>query len=81
MDIYKANLAGLLGLCGALFVAQRQTAPKSATTDGKKTTESKNGKKTSGPASKVVDGSDPVQWAFLVVYSLVMGADWLQVRP
>jgi hypothetical protein len=70
MDVYKVNLGCLLALCGTLFAAQRTSAPKPAAKE-------QNGKK--AQVKKEVDGSEAVQWAFLAVYSLVMGADWLQV--
>jgi len=76
MDMYKANLGGLLAVCGALFAAQRLAAPKSATSESKEG----KGKKATPSSQKAADNPEAVQWAFLVVYSLVMGADWLQVR-
>ena len=69
LDTYQLNFAGLLGLCGALFVASYNPskpegkAPKSKTPDGQKS-----------PTN-----SEATQWSFLVVFALVMGADWLQV--
>ncbi len=75
MDVYKLNLGGLVALCAALFVAQRKPAQKAAAGPTKK------GKGTPKPATaKAVDGAEAVQWDFLIVYALVMGADWLQVR-
>ncbi|KAF9876055.1 major facilitator superfamily transporter [Colletotrichum karsti] len=65
LDIYQLNLAGLLLACGVLFASgteQKQVAKK----DEKKK-DSKQQQKQKGS-----------QWAFYVVYALVMGSDWLQ---
>ncbi|KAH8887529.1 DUF791-domain-containing protein [Thozetella sp. PMI_491] len=64
MDTYQINLVGLLGLCAALFLTQRsKTSP---TQDG------------SSKSKQDRPKSSASQSAFLVVYALVMGADWLQ---
>lgn len=68
MDVYQINLTGLLGLCAALFVAQRKPADQA----------NKTSKDQSGPA-KHVDSAEASQWPFLTVFALVMGSDWLQV--
>ncbi|EJT68705.1 hypothetical protein GGTG_13719 [Gaeumannomyces tritici R3-111a-1] len=68
MDIYQLNLAGLIGLCGVLFLAQRKS-----TTPATKDSKTKKDAKAEG-----AEGDGPSQWAFLVVFSLVMGSDWLQ---
>ncbi|KAL8392191.1 hypothetical protein RB595_002397 [Gaeumannomyces hyphopodioides] len=68
MDIYQLNLAGLVGLCGVLFLAQRKpTAPAA------KDSKTKKDAKAEG-----ADGDAASQWPFLLVFSLVMGSDWLQ---
>lgn len=73
MDTYQLNFTGLLGLCAALFVAQRKPAqPK----QDAKPTESKDNSK----SKQKVDGNEASQWPFLVVFALVMGSDWLQAR-
>ncbi|KAK3381513.1 major facilitator superfamily transporter [Podospora didyma] len=77
MNIYTANLAGLLALCGALFAAQgRRTTGGGGdgndldTKENKVTRQKKNEIEMTKPP--------PSQRAFLVVYALVMAADWLQ---
>ncbi|KAK3316247.1 major facilitator superfamily transporter [Apodospora peruviana] len=66
VDIYTLNLGGLLALCGALFVAQsRSNASKKDNTKTKKKPQVKN-------------ESSKSQLPFLLIYALVMGADWLQ---
>ncbi|GKT44178.1 molybdate-anion transporter [Colletotrichum spaethianum] len=65
LDIYQLNLAGLLLACGTLFASGSQEKQKVAKKDVKKDTKPK-------PKQQ---GS---QWAFYVVYALVMGSDWLQ---
>ncbi|WQF86150.1 hypothetical protein CDEST_11164 [Colletotrichum destructivum] len=68
LDIYQLNLAGLLLACGALFASGRQEKQKLARKDVKKDAKQKQKQKRQGS-----------QWAFYVVYALVMGSDWLQV--
>lgn len=70
---YQLNLAGLLGLCGVLFVAQRRSSQQE--TSNEKATESSKQIK-----DKVVDTTEASQWPFLTVFALVMGSDWLQAR-
>lgn len=76
MDTYTINLTGLLGLCGALFAAQRMIPSRTSSND----TAKDNGKAASVKDSKVADDAEAVHWPFLGVYCLVMGADWLQVH-
>lgn len=70
LDYYQKSLAGLLLVCGTLLVT------------GSPSTESK----TKGPGtadSKKRQYEAPnrgSQWAFYVVYGLVMASDWLQVK-
>ncbi|GJD00831.1 major facilitator superfamily transporter [Colletotrichum higginsianum] len=66
LDIYQLNLAGLLLACGALFASGRQEKQNVAGKDVKKDAKQKQKRQGS-------------QWAFYVVYALVMGSDWLQV--
>lgn len=68
----QLNLAGLLGLCGVLFIAQRQSSQE--TPDKKPTETSKKTK------DKVLNSTEASQWPFLTVFALVMGSDWLQAR-
>lgn len=66
---YQLNLGGLLGLCGALFIAQRYTSQEPSE------------ERPTGPKKikdKVVDTTEASQWPFLTVFALVMGSDWLQ---
>ncbi|KAJ4411326.1 hypothetical protein N0V82_009015 [Gnomoniopsis sp. IMI 355080] len=70
-DPYQINLAGLLGLCGVLLVAQRYSSKE---TPVDKSTESK--KKTI--KDKAIESAEASQWPFLTVFALVMGSDWLQ---
>ncbi|GKT94226.1 major facilitator superfamily domain-containing protein [Colletotrichum tofieldiae] len=65
LDIYHLNLAGLLLACGMLFASGRQEEHKVVKKDEKKVTKQKPKRQGS-------------QWAFYVVYALVMGSDWLQ---
>ncbi|EPE04840.1 major facilitator superfamily domain-containing protein [Ophiostoma piceae UAMH 11346] len=73
MDIYKANLTGLLGLCASLYAGQSwfvdSTASRIERKDSK-TTESKTVKLQAAASTRSLD--------FLAVYALVMAADWLQ---
>jgi MFS transporter, MFS domain-containing protein family, molybdate-anion transporter len=70
LDTYQLNLAGLLLVCGTLLAAR-----SSQSGDGEVVVdEKKDGKK------QYVSAYRGSQWAFFVVYALVMGADWLQVR-
>lgn len=72
MDIYQLNFTGLLGLCAVLFIAQRSSSqhkPDSKSSDSKKKPDAKEG-----------DIAEASQWPFLLVFALVMGSDWLQVR-
>lgn len=69
---YQVNLGGLLGLCGALFIAQRYSSKEQL--DEKPTKSPKQIK------DKVVDSTEASQWSFLTVFALVMGSDWLQAR-
>lgn len=68
LDIYQLNLAGLLLACGVLFVSGAEDK-KVAKEDMKKGSKQQQ-------TQKPQQGS---QWAFYVVYALVMGSDWLQV--
>lgn len=74
MDTYQLNFTGLLGLCAALFVAQRRkpAQPKKGAT-------SSESKKDPKPKQKT-NSDEASQWPFLVVFALVMGSDWLQAR-
>ncbi|OHF00260.1 major facilitator superfamily transporter [Colletotrichum orchidophilum] len=65
LDIYQVNLGGLLLACGFLFASGSQDKSNASKGDEKKNSQQKP-KQT---------GS---QWAFYVVYALVMGSDWLQ---
>lgn len=71
---YQANLGGLLGLCGALFIAQRYSSKEPEQLEEKPTKSPKQIK------DKVVDSAEASQWPFLTVFALVMGSDWLQAR-
>jgi MFS transporter, MFS domain-containing protein family, molybdate-anion transporter len=71
LDTYQLNLASLLLICGTLFAAQGSTE----TSVKSKVDAEKEGKR------QYVRAYQGSQWAFYVVYALVMGADWLQVRP
>ena len=66
LDTYQINLAGLLLACGVLL-AVRSTPSSSEKEDVKP----------KAPTSK----GQTSQWAFFIVYALVMGSDWLQARP
>lgn len=66
LDTYQINLAGLLLACGALL-AVRSTPSSSEKKDAK-------------PKASTSKGQTS-QWAFFIVYALVMGSDWLQARP
>ena len=71
LDTYQLNLAGLLLACGTLFAVRRGSdAAAPAAVDSKK----------KDPPKQYVNNYRGSQWAFYVVYALVMGADWLQVR-
>lgn len=70
---YQLNLGSLLGLCGALFIAQRYSS--------KEQPEEKLPKSKKQIKDKVVDSTEASQWPFLTVFALVMGSDWLQARP
>lgn len=72
MDTYQLNFTGLLGLCAALFFAQRRK-PAQPKQDAK-TAEAKKGSK---PKQQTAS-NEASQWPFLVVFALVMGSDWLQ---
>lgn len=72
MDAYQINFAALIGLCGALFLAQPKAKEAASETKGSKAGEKKT--------KKSADTTDASQWPFLVVFCLVMGSDWLQVR-
>ncbi|KAI8153412.1 Molybdate-anion transporter [Colletotrichum sp. SAR 10_70] len=65
LDIYQLNLAGLLVACGALFASSSTDKP--VKNDEKSAKQQKKEKPQQGS-----------QWAFYVVYALVMGSDWLQ---
>ncbi|CAK7207005.1 hypothetical protein SEUCBS139899_009813 [Sporothrix eucalyptigena] len=98
MDIYKANLTGLLGLCAALYAGQhfwqssaendsRIDDSKSSANAGDATTPAKQGKqaKQAERAKKARASREAAATAhasrasdFLIVYALVMAADWLQ---
>jgi hypothetical protein len=66
MDTYQLNFLGLMGLCAALFLAQGRSKKEEI--------------KGSKPSQNTKNTDSSSQWAFFVVYSLVMGADWLQVK-
>lgn len=72
MDTYQSNLAGLLGLSAALFLAQKTLRSKSVV--------DKSFEKKDTIDKKAGDAAKASQWSFLAVYALVMGSDWLQVR-
>lgn len=74
MDTYQLNFTGLLGLCTALFVAQRRK-PAQPKQDAKKAEAKKDSKPEQNTGS-----NEASQWPFLVVFALVMGSDWLQAR-
>ncbi|KAI3390554.1 hypothetical protein diail_9206 [Diaporthe ilicicola] len=67
MDTYQLNFAGLLGLCGALFVAQRGKSAQQSKQQDAKSAESKKGK---NEAEKKTDSTEASQWPFLVVFAL-----------
>jgi MFS transporter, MFS domain-containing protein family, molybdate-anion transporter len=73
LDTYQLNLAGLLCVCSLLFASQTKDGEKNSSTAK---ADAKDGAKTR-QYERRYQGS---QWAFYVVYALVMGADWLQVR-
>ncbi|KJR82512.1 Major Facilitator Superfamily protein [Sporothrix schenckii 1099-18] len=94
MDIYKANLTGLVGLCAALYAGQQfwqspaeqdtQDDSNTSTGDSKSTGSAKQEKKALR-AKKAREGREAAAAAhaarasdFLSVYALVMAADWLQ---
>ncbi|POS76712.1 hypothetical protein DHEL01_v204897 [Diaporthe helianthi] len=64
METYQLNFTGLLGLCAALFVAQRRkpTQPKK---EAKKTKAENNLK-----AKQLTDSNEASQWPFLIVFAL-----------
>ncbi|KAG6361321.1 hypothetical protein INS49_009546 [Diaporthe citri] len=64
MDTYQLNFTGLLGLCAALFVAQRRK-PAQPKQDAK----SAEPKKDSKP-KQTTDSNEASQWPFLVVFAL-----------
>ena len=67
LDPYQKNLAGLLLVCGTLLA----------------TGSSAKGRLSAEDVKRRQYGADyrGSQWAFYVVYALVMASDWLQVRP
>lgn len=71
LSTYQANLAGLLLACGALFATQSAPEEKRAKTE-------EGDEKVKRQYARTYQGT---QWHFYVVYTLVMGADWLQVSP
>lgn len=73
MDIYSINLAGLLAVCGVLFAVQKRSSNNNNKNDEKTATTKSN------KAAKKQQPTSNSQRPFLVVYALVMGADWLQV--
>jgi hypothetical protein len=75
LDTYQLNLAGLLLLCGTLFAARPGPDANKADVDEEEKKKKKDG------AKQYVNLYKGSQWSFYVVYALVMGADWLQVRP
>lgn len=67
LDAYQRNLAGLLLVCGTLLATgSGETSRKSGAQDEKR-------RRHDAPPRAS-------QWAFYVVYALVMASDWLQVR-
>ncbi|TPX18860.1 uncharacterized protein E0L32_011475 [Thyridium curvatum] len=75
MEIYQMNLAGLLALCAALFVAQRNS---STSAESKPEEKDEKSKAAAAATSQAREAAKASQRAFLIVYALVMGADWLQ---
>lgn len=69
LDVYQLNFAGLLGLCVVLFAASHKPSKPRGKAEKRKASDSQ--KPSTDPAA--------TQWSFLVVFALVMGADWLQV--
>lgn len=94
MDIYKANLTGLVGLCAALYAGQQfwqsPTEQDTKYDDTKKTDQSTKEdsakqQKKALRAKRARQGREAAAAAhaarasdFLAVYALVMAADWLQ---
>lgn len=72
------NLAGLLALCAALFVAQRNSSTSAESKPEEKDEKSKAA--AAAATSQAREAAKASQRAFLIVYALVMGADWLQVK-
>ncbi|OAA62636.1 hypothetical protein SPI_04176 [Niveomyces insectorum RCEF 264] len=75
MDVYKANLGGLLGLCAALYAAQQLHVE---TKDTKPTAKKANGRQGAQGGKVAKKASSSSSSGFLLVYTLVMAADWLQ---
>ncbi len=90
MDIYKANLTGLLGLCAALYAGQHfflhgaarpqqpQQQQQQQTQDGDKTKAAEAARAAQKAQEAKETAAAAHAWDFLVVYALVMAADWLQ---
>ncbi|KAF6807222.1 major facilitator superfamily transporter [Colletotrichum sojae] len=68
LDIYQLNLAGLLLGCGILFASNSQAKDETV-----ERSEKKDIKRQENHGNQ-----EATQWAFYVVYALVMGSDWLQ---
>lgn len=71
MDFYSVNLAALVALNAALAYHQRKQTPEIIANPE------------DGPENKVVDNSRAIATfknRFFLVYMLVVGSDWLQVR-
>ena len=85
MDVYTANLAGLLALCGGLFWTQRQQQQQHRKIQALKAQQNGKGRdavetsSASQASAKPQSSSSSSHWAFLAVYALVMASDWLQV--
>lgn len=76
LDAYQSNLAGLLLACGILWATSRPREQATTTAqEGDEEVEA-SAKRTKGGQHVGVQNS---QRAFVIVYALVMGSDWLQV--
>lgn len=73
MDTYHANFAALLALCAGLFAAQYTSPAARPKASGGSSAVPKEEQRTKASGSP-----EASQRSFLLVYTLVMAADWLQ---
>lgn len=80
LDQYQVNFALLVGLCAGLFSAQQtqQARVAASSAAGKDKTNGSTAKAKHGTSEVASDRSGASQLSFLIVYALVMAADWLQ---